>query len=233
MSLTQEQTNRLIQNPLELWQNLSDTHKQQLQFQSLLVWAMNNIRKIDGKPFSFKNYDFLEEIYATEFQEAVIQKCAQIGATVLAILWFIHKIGVQNRNGIYYFPNDTAVSAFVQARFNPMLNENESLAGMVQDTDNTRVKRINHTFGHFLGLTGKAQKLSTPADVLVFDELDAAPGPKDIEIAEERLGASEEPNKLFLSTPTFPNFDRGGRRPWQGSPWRGWQSCRAPGCTRR
>lgn len=161
---------------------------------------------IDGKPFSFKNYPFLQEIYETDFQEAVIQKCAQIGATVFAILWFIHKVGVQKRNGIYYFPNDTAISAFVQSRFNPMLEQNLPLSGMVRQTDNTRVKQIGSTFGHFLGLTGQTQKLSTPADVLVFDELDAAPGPKDVEVAEERTGASENESKLFLSTPTFPNF---------------------------
>jgi Phage terminase large subunit (GpA) len=173
---------------------------------NLLLWAKQNVRKIDGKLFSFKNYPFLVEIYETDFDEAVIQKCAQIGATVLAILWFIHKVGVQGRNGIYYFPNDTAISAFVQSRFNPMLRENENLGTMVRDTDNTRVKRIGSTFGHFLGLTGKTQKLSTPADVLVFDELDAAPGSKDVEIAEERTGASENVSNLYLSTPTFPNF---------------------------
>ncbi len=173
----------------------------------MMLWALNNCKTVDGKPFGFKNYPFLQEIYETEFHEGVIQKCAQIGATVYAILWFMHRVGVRGRNGIYYFPNDTAITSFVQSRFNPMLTENPSLGAMVQDnTDNVRTKRFGRTFGHFLGLTGRTQKLSTPADVLVFDELDAAPGPKDVEVAEERLGASEDPEKLYLSTPTFPNF---------------------------
>lgn len=172
----------------------------------MMLWSLNSCKTVDGKPFGFRNYPFLQEIYETDFEEAVIQKCAQIGLSVFAMLWFIHQVGVRGRNGIYYFPNDTAITSFVQGRFNPMLQENEAIGAMVADTDNTRIKRIGNTFGHFLGLTGKTQKLSTPADVLVFDELDAAPGPKDVELAEERLGASESPRKLYLSTPTFPNF---------------------------
>lgn len=204
--MSKDQSELLTMNPQELWQALSPEQKSHLERINLLLWARNKVQKIDGKPFSFKNYEFLKEIYETEFEEAVIQKCAQIGATVFAINWFIHKVGIHGKNGIYYFPNDTAISAFVQSRFNPMLRENPSLAYLVADTDNTRVKRIGSAFGHFYGLAGRAQKLSTPADVLVFDELDAAPGPKDVETAEERLGASENPQKLFLSTPTFPNF---------------------------
>jgi len=196
--------------PLPPWQELTPETRAPIALQNLKLWVIEKVTRIDGKPFSFENYQFLDEIYTIvqDYEEAVIQKCAQIGATVLAMLWMIYHVGIKKKNGIYYFPTDAAISSFVQARFNPMVSENEGISTLVDENgiDNVRTKKIGETFAYFLGLKGTTQKLSTPADVEVFDELDAAPGPKDVEIAEERLGASAQPKILWLSTPTFPGF---------------------------
>ena len=172
---------------------------------SLLLWTLNNIRSIDGDPFSFENYRFLIPIYLADPKEGVIQKAAQIGATVFAIAWFLFHVK-KGRNGMYYLPTDDFMATFVATRINRLVDQNPGVGALIQQTDSVRTKAIGKGYGFFFGLTGKMQKHSTPASLQVYDELDKAPGPKDVEEAEERTGAAKDPMKLYLSVPSFPGF---------------------------
>ncbi len=205
MAVDLETLRKWTTNPLELWRRLSPEQQRKTADSNRLLWTLHNIKQVDGDPFCFKNYMFLIPIYLQEFSEGVIQKAAQIGATVLAISWFMFNVK-RGRNGIYYLPTDNSATPFVQGRVDRLLDENPAIREIVPKADSTRLKQIGKGFGHFLGLTGSMQKHSTPASLEVFDELDRAPGPKEVEVAEERTGAAESPMKLWLSTPTFPNF---------------------------
>ena len=205
MAVNLQDLKNLVTNPLEIWRRLSPEKQQKTADYSLLLWTLNNIRSIDGDPFSFKNYRFLIPIYLADPKDGVIQKSAQIGATVFAIAWFLFHVK-KGRNGMYYLPTDDFMATFVATRVNRLVDDNPGVASLIQQTDSVRTKAIGKGYGFFFGLTGKMQKHSTPASLQVYDELDKAPGPRDVEEAEERTGAAQDPMKLYLSVPTFPGF---------------------------
>jgi hypothetical protein len=172
---------------------------------SSLYWAINKIQIVDNKVFDLRDYPFLLDIYEDESKIKVIQKCAQVGATVYSTLRFIHQVK-NGKTGIYYFPTDSSIKPFVQSRFDNLVNKNPLIKSMFPKTDNTRLKQIGRGWGHFSGLSGNMSAHSTPADLLVFDELDRVEDANNIEMAEQRLKASKSPEVIYLSTPTVPNY---------------------------
>jgi len=173
---------------------------------SFLLWASRTVERVDTVDFTLKDRPYLSALYEDESPRIVIHKPSQIGATIWAILRFLHEVGKQTRNTIYYFPTDKAISLFVQGRFNSLVRNNPKVSQMIRDTDNQTIKQIGQAFGYFMGLKGAMQKLSTPADTLFFDEVNAVENlAENIETARERLGASKNPREFYLSTPTVPD----------------------------
>lgn len=188
---------------------------------SHLLWSSRNVERVDTAPFSIADRSYWADIYEDTARKVVIHKPAQIGATVWAITRLFHEVGMQTRNSIYYFPTDKAVSNFVQGRFDNLIQHNPQLRSLVRDTDNKTIKKIGSAFGYFMGLKGATQKLSTPADTLFFDELNATENlSANVETALERLGASKDPREFYLSTPTVPDygvsyeFDKTDQKHW-------------------
>ncbi len=106
---------------------------------------------------------------------------------------------------IYYFPDDGAMYTFVQGRIDPLIDRNPYLASFVKQTNNKTLKMVGLAMTYFFGMKGKTQKESTAADILVFDEFDLM-NPLDVEIALNRVEASEFKFKHFSGNPTIPDF---------------------------
>ena len=105
------------------------------------------------------------------------------------------------------FPTATHVNIFASTRFKPMIEGSNYLSMRMRDNvDNASVKMIGgHSPIYFGGTTKASQGISTPADMLVHDELDFS----DMEIIEvytKRLAASNFKLIREFSTPTLPEY---------------------------
>lgn len=150
-------------------------------------------------------HPYLLDYFDDPAQETVTRKSAQTRFSMTAIQRFIHRTGLRNLNGIYYFPTDSALYPFMQSRFDRLVDLNPDIRQLVPSTDNTTVKQIGNAIAYFFGLKGKTQKESSPADHEVFDEVDLM-SPTDIEIAKERMQDSTFKLVDYISTPTLPDF---------------------------
>ena len=168
-------------------------------------WVQNI--KVDGRQFSYKNREYLLDVYQDNHPYRVIEKCTQTGGTVEAILRAIYGARYKNyRNILYYFPSRTDVTEFSKGRVSPLIEENpETIGSWLRDTDAANIKRIWNSFLYLLGMRSALSVKNIPADYLIFDESDEAT-PEAREKAMERLGASEEGHVLLLSNPTLPDY---------------------------
>jgi hypothetical protein len=116
---------------------------------------------------------------------------------------------------LYLFPTVNDVTDFSKGRFGPLLQENESLAEQVSNTDSVSVKRVRKAMLYLRGAraTGKiegikktsSQLKSVPVDRVVFDESDEMEAPM-IDLALERMSHSRLKEEVYLSTPSIPDF---------------------------
>ena len=169
--------------------------------------------KLDRGDFTWDGHEYLQQVYEEKHRHIAGRKATQLGLTVLAILRVLHhSLYLPNyAAALYYFPTDKDVSEFSRARVTPIL-ENPILKRNVKDTDSIGLKRIGNGHVYFRGMRSRLSLKSSPADEIVFDELDEL---QDVEgfsasaarkMALERL--SHSPHKLVfeISNPTFPGF---------------------------
>ncbi|MFC1544981.1 phage terminase large subunit family protein, partial [Gemmatimonadota bacterium] len=158
-------------------------------------------------------------------------KGAQVGVTSVVMLKTLHGLisGRYPQGALYLFPSRIDVQDFSRGRFNPLINDNDSVSRFVQDTDSQTIKRIGKSMLYLRGArsTGKAggmkrsssQLKSIPVDRVVFDEADEME-PAMIDLALERLSHSSLKEEICLSTPTIPDY--GVDKLFQGSDQRHW-----------
>jgi hypothetical protein len=141
----------------------------------------------------------------------------------------LHAATTRGFTGIYYFPDDGAMYTFVQGRVDPMIDRNPDVEKYVKKTNNATLKNVGLAQVYFFGMKGKTQKESTAADIVAFDEYDLM-NPEDVDIAEQRVAASEHKIKWRLGNPTFP--DTGIDALFKDSDMKYW-GMKCPHCNRR
>jgi hypothetical protein len=109
------------------------------------------------------------------------------------------------RGILYLFPSRWDVSEFSKGRVTPLIEENPVIAEGMKDTDSTTLKRIWNTLLYFRGMRSRISLKSTPADFIIFDELDEAPM-KNIDMAMKRMSHSQFKEVIMLSNPTLPDY---------------------------
>jgi len=190
----------------------------------LAVWALGKIR-LDGKPFSFEDHEYLRGLYDDKSPHSVVIKAAQLGVTTWAILRSLHAC-LSGLTVLYYFPTKTDVLDFSRSRVNPLIAANSFLTRAIKETDTAGLKRIGDAYLYFRGMQSTVGMKSVPADVVVFDELDEAT-PDAKALARERLSHSDYRRMVELSNPSLPGY--GIDEAFQESDQRAWmikcQSC--------
>src|SRR6185369_863683 len=181
------------------------------------TWIEKNT-KLAGLPFSFKDHEFQEQILKDPSPEKVIRKCSQIGLTemtfreTLAILRII-----DGSTAIYTLPSAKMVEKIVKTRVDPIVFDSPDLRfSLSKDVDSSEVKQFGRSFLHFSGTFGQVQAISTPADLLVHDEVDFS-NMEVLTTYESRITHSKYKLRREFSTPTLPGrgissrFDRSRR----------------------
>lgn len=190
----------------------------------LAAWAERQIR-LDGRPFSFEGHEYLRGIYDDTAPHVVVQKAAQVGGTVWALLRSF-KACLDRLNVAYLFPTRTDVVDFSKSRVAPLIAENDFLKAQVQDTDAAGLKRVGAGYLYLRGMQTSVSLKSIPIDLLVFDELDDAT-PDAKALAKERLSHSDYKRIIELSNPSLPDY--GIDEAFQASDQRHW-TLQCPGC---
>lgn len=176
---------------------------------SSLGWAFKN-RIIEGKPYTLKGREFLREIYSHFInekvkKEVVIMKGAQLGVSELAVnlgLYVVDNIG----DVMYLLPGGGDASNFSSGRFNPAIENSERLSNLFNDVSNIGHKRTGERNLFVRGANSESGLRSTPVDFLVIDEYSLMPE-RSVELALDRLDASEYKWILKLSTPLLPEMN--------------------------
>jgi hypothetical protein len=172
---------------------------------------MNHIKRVDNHPFDVSKTPYLPAIFNDTARKMVVRKASQIRLSITVICRFLYRIITKQYNGIYYFPTDSALYTFSQSRIQPMIERNPALKEYINSNsvNNTTARQIGENFAYFFGLKGATQKESTPADCEVFDEYDLM-GPKDVEIALERM--QDSPHKFLdiIGNPSIPDYGTDG-----------------------
>lgn len=160
--------------------------------------------KVDGNDFSFQDHNYLVELYQDEHPYIVIEKSAQMGASVYAMLKSFFVCDKLGKTTIYFFPTDTDVKDFSKTRVTPILEDSVYLRSITTD-DTLGLRRVGRGWLYFRGMISQIAMKSIPADFLVFDELDEVTEAAE-DLADQRLNHSKLKWRLKLSTPTFEGF---------------------------
>lgn len=182
--------------------------------------------KVDGKPFTLEDRPAMAWIYdqipSTEDEAfrlvLVLQKCAQVGFTVMEMLATIY-LGLRfgPSTVIMFLPDMNLAGLKSTERFMPIVRSVPSVhALMTQDAadgsgrktgeGNVNRRRIDQALFVFSWTSGRATTESLPADVLSYDEVQEMTL-EQMEKSYERLSASSIRFALMGSTANWPDAD--------------------------
>lgn len=176
--------------------------------ESLASWAEGLPVILDGNAFSFKDHEYLRQVYEKPHPFEVHLKATQLGLTCYAMLRSLYSLRYRGFGGVLYlFPSRNDVADFSRARVKSLISENpESIGRWLADTDNIGLKKVHNGHIYLRGMVSRVGLKSVPADMVVFDELDEARDQSAVEMAIERLAHSEFKEVLMLSNPSMPDF---------------------------
>ncbi|EEO27668.1 phage terminase large subunit family protein [Oxalobacter paraformigenes] len=175
--------------------------------------------RVDGIPFSLENrpamrflYDLLPSTPEEAFRKTIVlQKCAQVGFTVMEMLYAIYvamkwmpcKVGM-------YLPGRDLAAIKSSERFIPIVRTipvaHNCLTDGKASEGNVLVRSMGDSRFHFMWTSGKTSTESIPLDVLTFDEVQEMLV-EDMEKTQERLSASSIKCTLMGSTANWPEAD--------------------------
>lgn len=190
-----------------------------LMRQNARHWAQFGKLKLGGgNQFNIYTHLYQEAWLTEKAKSQCFKKGAQIGATEVNVIDSLFGMiqGHLPQGVLYLFPTRNDVTDFSKGRFNPLIEDNKELIGrFVTSTDAANVKRIGKAMLYLRGAksdkkvegvkASASQLKSVPVDRIVYDECDEME-PAMIELAEERVSHSLVGEKVYLSTPTIPDY---------------------------
>jgi len=104
---------------------------------SAIAWIARKGIVLDGRPIDFKQHPYQIGPFKEKAPRQCTMKGAQLGWTSLAMLRSIHGLlhGYYPQGVLYLFPSREDTTDFSKGRFQPLINDNPTIAALVQDTD--------------------------------------------------------------------------------------------------
>lgn len=174
---------------------------------NLDTWIEQHTR-LNGKPYTFKGYEYQIPILRDSARKSIIVKPAQVGLSELAYRWAVASCCVvEDYTCIYIFPSSSDAERNSKTRINPMIAESPELLRLIdKEMDNSEIKKFGrNSFLMFRGTKSSTAALSTPANALITDEFDKC----DIDVATTYVSRLQNrPHKIqkLFSTPTIEKF---------------------------
>lgn len=188
----------------------------------MLAWIENEkIKNEKGEPVEFIRHRFLWDIYADRSKEIVIKKGSQVGVSLWAILKTIHSAKYWGINQIHTLPTVQDVQKFVPSKVNPIIKMNSCIFQDISgEIDAVTQKQIGNAFIFYRGTWMEREAIMLTSDRNIYDEVDKS-NAEVIRDYSSRLSASKIAEKIYISTPTIPNF--GIDKLWQESDQKHWR----------
>lgn len=179
--------------------------KQALINASVVAWIEDNHFKTEtGKPFEFVKHRFMIDYLADDHPHKATIKASQVGWTTAELFDDIHLVGKRGMTTIHTMHNSDFLQSFVRPRVNPLIANNPAIAAMAT-SDSEGLKGFGQNFLYFKGANAQSQAISTPADVVKFDELDKSDA-TTVELFRSRMNFSEFRYVREFSNPTAVNY---------------------------
>lgn len=182
-----------------------DDLKQKLINSSALAWVeYGDFVNENDKPLEFKDHFFMMQLYNETSPDLVCMKSAQVGFSVFAILYSIHKAKHHKFNVIYVLPTRNVVKDFVTPKVNPLIRKNPEIEKYVT-VDSVNLKQIDDRFIYYRGAFSDVEAITISADWVIADEFDRS-DQNVLVTYQSRLQASEHGWFWRFSNPSVPNF---------------------------
>lgn len=190
---------QIDEKAIELFQQEYDT----------LVLALAKHRTHRNKKISFERRQYLKELYFDNSDYIVLKKATQNGATEWLVVRAISK-AIKGRSILYALPTWELKNRFVKNRFDRSIMYSEFYQsiireGVAKQAESASLKHIGQGSIAFVGSNTPNAFIEYPADDLIIDELDNC-NQENIEMADERLSASEHKQVVKVGNPTVSNY---------------------------
>lgn len=167
-----------------------------------------------GKPYSLVGYEYLEEPLNCQSPRMVLQKSAQVGATVMAMLRTMWYLEQKQKSAMYLFPTHRTAERFRRGRFNVMVQRSPHFKSLLKATGAPGHSQLGVAQFYCHGARSRADLMSVPVSYLTLDERDElyAAGSLShspwsaVDLARQRLAGQADSWELSLSTPTIPGY---------------------------
>lgn len=178
---------------------------------NLLKWIKENEFQQDEEGYSLDEYPHMIQIYQDKHPNKRIMKAAQVGITHFGVIFSLAFLETHNgRKVIYTLPTRTEASRISKERVDALCTENSDIFyGGNGDSskekskyDSVMEKQFGRSFLFLQGTWSRKQAMSTPADLLIHDELDECKGDV-VTMFRSRIGNSDYKWKVVFSTPTY------------------------------
>lgn len=189
---------------------INRVYYEELKKVDYLLWlAVYHHKTHKKKKLTFKDHQFLIDIYKDKHPYQVIIKSTQAGVSEYELVRTISH-ALKGMNVFVVFPTDVLVSRFVNGRFNKSLQYTQyyrTLQKQIKEkedkrTDSMRMIDIGDGNVCYVGSNSEANFTEYPADEVIIEELDQC-DLNNIKMAKERLSHSDYRYQLLISNPTY------------------------------
>lgn len=194
-------------------------------------------RVLKGKPFSFKNRNYLLQPYRDESKNIIFMKGRQVEMSEFSMNWLLHKLDAHPYTvGLHAFPRAGQAQRFTKQRLESAIKDSQYISNWYDSRNSEQVMRkfvkeqdekglVPYNF-YILGGTWESRKdtvgdasRGTSLDFIVYDE--RQDHPNDVEtVLGEGAAHSEFKQTITLGTPKLPGiqFDQ----QWESSDKKFW-----------
>lgn len=174
---------------------------------NLAAWIEKNTY-LNGRKFSFKNYEFQIPIINDTAKTSITIKPAQVGLSELSYrLAVAYCCTQEDFTCIYTFPTATDAENNNRQRIDPMIEASPAIKRLVDPAmNNSEAKKFgSNSFLMFKGTKSATQALSTPANAVIHDEVDKS-DITQMSVYVSRLQNRPHKIRKMFSTPTVAKF---------------------------
>lgn len=129
---------------------------------------------VGGRPFSFKDHEYQQQIIKDPSARLAIRKCSQVGASEMMVQKILALcVALSYVRIIYTLPTNEFASKFSKDRFDTAIEQSPTYSGMVKAASNSASqKQIGTNMMYIGGAHSDSSAISVPATVVVNDEVD-------------------------------------------------------------
>ena len=204
--------------PEELREIAEQALAQSAEREGLLPFLQRYV-KPEGREWTLEGHEYLRALAEDPARHIVVEKAAQMGLSTLFIGELLQVCLAGHRAG-YFLDTKAAMSEFVQARIDPIIDADDELMHQVVEerfepdrprrrgkgVDNIRQKKIGRGLAYFLGVNNRGDVRTRALDAVYLDEVSEL-DPDLVDFVDDRMLHSTLRLRREISQPRIPEMD--------------------------